>query len=327
MDDQYQRILLTDDGSPLARAAIPYAAAMARATDAKVLVVRVSKAAGLSPDELDDDDWDGYFDEKVVTHAAAEPLEAVPHLSEVVEDLKARGVRAAGSLVLRGDAAEALVEALDELEVGLLVMSSQGETGIRPAVLGSVADHLVRHARETPVLLCPSTEAAATAEDADVTIRRILLPLDGSEVSEVAVTHAAFLARAAGAELLLLRATASEADLLAASMPTGTPPVASISVEAAQAAVGAERTVARESLERVAADLRARGVGSVSVEVVAGDAADAILAATERLDIDVVVMATHGRSGLGRLLLGSVADAVSRHSQSAAVLLVRPHED
>lgn len=324
-DRMYERMILADDGSPLSRAAIPRATAVAQATEARVLVVRASKAAGTPADDLDDDDWDDYFTDEAIARAAAEPLEAEPHMSAVVDNLRRRGVRA-GSLVLHGDAGDALVEAADELDIDLLVMSSLGETGLRPALLGSVADHLVRHARETPILLCPSDDGGAASTGSE-DIRRILLPLDGSEVAEAATAHAEYLARSTGAELVLLQATASEADLLAASMPTGTPPMASISVEVAQQAAREQQASAREALEEVGGALRARGVASVSVEVVGGHPAEAILDAVERLEVDVVVMATHGRSGLGRLLLGSVADQVSRNSKRAAVLLVRPPED
>lgn len=323
-DGMYARVILADDGSPLSRAAIPRAAEVARAAGSEVLAVRVSRAAGTRADDLDEDDWAGYFTDAWDERARSAPQEAEPHLAGVVDELQARGVPRASSLVLHGDAADALVEAADELDVDLVVLSSRGESGLRRAVLGSVAEELIRKARETAVLLCPPPAEDASAE---LPVRRLLLPLDGSDVSEAAVPHAAFLARALEAELVLLRVTDSEADILAASMPVGAPPTASISAEQAQRMANDERQVAAESLRALAASLRERGLTSVGVEVVDGNAAAAILDAADRLGVDVVVMATHGRGGLGRLLLGSVADAVVRGSERAAVLLVRPHED
>ena len=317
----YERIILADDGSDLARAAIPRTAAIAAATGADVLVVRVSLATGASPDDLDEDDWDDYLTDESVATAAANPLEAEPHMASVVTDLHARGVTRAGSLVVHGDAADALVATADEFEADLLVVSSHGESGIRRAVLGSVAEHLVHHARETAILVNPPPHAGNDL------IRRVLLPLDGSEVSQVAIPHAEHLARSLGADLVLLQVTDAEGDLLAAAMPIGTPPQPSITVEMAQQVAREQHAEAEAELAVLAGALQARAVPVVEVVVVAGQPADAIIDAVNRLSIDVVVMATHGRGGLGRLLLGSVADAVARNTERAAVLLVRPHED
>jgi len=318
----YERIILTDDGSPLSRAAIPRAAALAAAGDADVLVIRVSEAAGVKPDDLDDDGWDAYLSDEAAEQAAADPLEAEPHLSEVVADLHARGVTHVGSLVVHGEPGEALVEAADELDADLIVVSSRGMSGIRRAVLGSVAEQIIRNARSVPVLLSPPP-----ADGPEPEIHRVLLPLDGSDLSQTAVPHAEYLARALGAELTLIQVTDSEAGLLAASMPVGAPPRAAIPVDAANQIAAEQRAEADVALTSVATAMQERGVANVATEVVAGEPTEAILEAVDRLGIDVVVMATHGRGGLGRLLLGSVADAVARNTERSAVLLIRPSED
>ena len=317
----YERIILADDGSALARAAVPRTAVIAAATGAEVLVVRASLAAGTPPDDLDDEGWEDYLTDEAVAAAAANPLEAEPHMASVVADLRARGVARVGSLVVHGAASEALVATADEFDVDLLVVSSHGESGIRRAVLGSVAEHLVHNAREAAILVNPPPLAGN-----DV-IRRVLLPLDGSEVSQIAIPHAEHLARSLGADLVLLQVTASEADLLTAGMPIGTPPQPGITVEVAQQVAREQHAEAEAELSVLAGALQARAVPVVDVEVVAGQPADGILSAVDRLNIDIVVMATHGRGGLGRLLLGSVADAVARNTERAAVLLVRPDED
>ncbi len=317
----YERIILADDGSELARTAVPRTAAIASATGAEVLVIRVSLAAGTPPDTLNDEDWEDYVSDAAASMAAAAPLEAEPHMSSVVADLRARGVPQAGSLVIHGDPADALVVAADELEADLIVVGSHGEGGLRRAVLGSVAEHLVHNARETAVLVNPAAQPGAGA------IRRVLLPLDGSEVSQVAIPHAEHLARSLGADLVLFQVTDAEADILTAGMPIGAPPQPSITVEVAQQVASEQYAAAEAELSVLAGELQARAVPVVEVEVVTGQPADAIIEAVERLSIDVVVMATHGRGGLGRLLLGSVADAVTRNTERAAVLLVRPPED
>jgi nucleotide-binding universal stress UspA family protein len=321
----YERILFADDGSPLARSAVPRAAAIARANDSHVLVVRASRAAGIAPDEIDYYAWDHYFTDDAREQAASDPQEAEPHLNDVVRDLQARGVLHTGSVVLRGDAAETLTEAADELEANLLVMSSRGASGLRRAVLGSVADHLIRHARETPILLSPPPDDDAPPVEQG--IERVMLTLDGSDLSQAALPYAEHLARSLDVPLYLVRVTESEADLMHATMPSGMPAAATISLEDAQQMAGEQFNAAIIDLRALAETLTARGLHEVVIEVLEGDPASAIIEASERLEADVIVMATRGRGGIGRLVLGSVADSVARRSERAAVLLIRPDDD
>lgn len=323
----YDRIILADDGSPISRASIPRAAAIAAASGSEVLAVRVSRAAGVEVDDLEGDAWPQYFTEEWLAQAESDPQEAEPHLSEALADLRARGVERVGSLVIHGTPAHALTEATDEFDADLVVMSSRGESGIRRAVLGSVTEYLVRESRETPILLSPQHAEDPAAIAPDGSIRHVMLTLDGSEVSEAAIPHAEHLARSVGAELVLLQVTDAEADIMAASMPVGSPPVATIATEDAQQMAADQQATAAAELGALGATLEERGLSDVSVEVAAGDPAETILATVDRLGIDVVVMATHGRGGLGRLLLGSVADSVMRSIERAAVLLVRPASD
>lgn len=141
-----------------------------------------------------------------------------------------------------------------------------------------------------------------------MTLGKILVPLDGSTLAETALAKAVALAReSGGAAIVLVRAT--EASTLAGRDP----------IEA-QVAVVKE---AEEYLETVAARVRAAGVKDVATSVWYGPPAPAIIEAAEMTRADVVVMSTHGRSGLGRLLLGSVAESVLRATH-IPILLLRP---
>ncbi len=158
--------------------------------------------------------------------------------------------------------------------------------------------------------------------------RKILLTLDGSELSETAIPHAVSVAKAAGTPLVLLQVVDSVAHIMAQATPAGFDlGGGAMTAQVAEEAVAAQRQGAQEFLDAAKAKIEAEGVASVSVEIVEGSAGDAIVDAAERLGCDLIVMATHGRSGLGRVLLGSVADHVVRNSPNAAVLLVRPRED
>jgi nucleotide-binding universal stress UspA family protein len=138
-------------------------------------------------------------------------------------------------------------------------------------------------------------------------LERILVPLDGSALAETALPAAVSLAEASGAALLLLRA--AEAPALAVGDPTDR-----------QIKVVRE---AEEYLETVKARVQADTRAGVNTAVWYGHPPEAIAEAAHFNRVNMVVMTTHGRSGLGRLLLGSVAEAVIR-STATPILVLHP---
>jgi nucleotide-binding universal stress UspA family protein len=148
--------------------------------------------------------------------------------------------------------------------------------------------------------------------------QRILVALDGSELAEAVLPQAEGLARATGATLLLVRAVNVPATVVAATAgDTGM-----VSPEFLDEAIQGEEEEARTYLTTVAQRLQARGL-QVSWEVVEGEPSQALIDAARRHNCDLIAIATHGRTGLPRAVLGSVADRVVRESH-LPVLLVRP---
>lgn len=313
----YQRVLLTNDGSPLSVAAIPYAAAMARTQGADLILVRVSRAVGERPDAITRETWDRAIggDGSGPTAVA---VEAEPLLSEIASRLRAMGVRRVGTLVLHGTPGPAIVEATRRLDADLVIMSSHGLSGLKRAVMGSVAEHVVRNAGPVPVMIChPLPPGVGDVLD------RIEVPLDGSTFADAAVGHAAAIASAARSSVVLVRAIDSVIDLLAASTPLVAGMLApGISIESAEELVATHRAAVRDELAAVGARLKIGGVAQVRIEIVEQRPAAAILDVARRNECRVIVMSTHGRGGLGRALLGSVADDVARNFEGGAVLLV-----
>lgn len=138
-------------------------------------------------------------------------------------------------------------------------------------------------------------------------VERILVPLDGSSLAELALSRATDLARPAGATVMLVRAAAAHA----------------IVGDPTEAQVLAVRE-GEEYLGRVAARLRAEGFEKVETSVWYGPAAPAIVEAARLGRVDLIVMSSHGRSGLGRLILGSVAESVLRGTNVPILLLRAP---
>lgn len=136
-------------------------------------------------------------------------------------------------------------------------------------------------------------------------IAKILVPLDGSALAEAALDRAIALADRDRTKVILLRAAEST------TFPGADP------VEG-QVAVVRE---AEEYLERVAGRLRQAGLRQVETSVWYGPPAAAIIEAAEFQKPDLIVMNSHGRSGIGRLILGSVAESVLRGTATPILLL------
>jgi nucleotide-binding universal stress UspA family protein len=140
--------------------------------------------------------------------------------------------------------------------------------------------------------------------------RRILVPLDGSKVAEGVLPHARGLAYAEGAELVLLTVGANPAMDFVFSDPG-----------LAQSAVQEQEERSKQYVSAVESQLKAAGF-KVSTLLRVGDVADVILGVVDELQIDVIAMSTHGRTGPARWLMGSVAERVVRSSK-VPVLLIR----
>lgn len=153
---------------------------------------------------------------------------------------------------------------------------------------------------------------------------RILVALDGSPAAEHVLVHAEALASAFGSQITLLRATLS-AEILLAQSGAGDASVGQLAPAIdPEPVLEADHASAVEYLNRVAAGLRAKNV-RVDAETPEGAANTVIVDRAAELKADVILMTTHGRSGLGRLVFGSTADSVLRHA-TCPVLLVRVHD-
>jgi len=315
----YRRILLTNDGSDLSTAAAHRAAALASALEAEIVVLRISRAAGVPADEVSPATWDDAIAGGGAPEPADEREEAYPPLSDVVPVLREAGVARVGTLVVRGEPGEAIVDAARGMRCDLVVMSTHGLSGIKRAMLGSVADHVIRNAGGTPVLLCHGEIADAGS------YRSILVALDGSELADALVPHAQAVALATGATVTLAWVVDSAFRIRSMTTPAGYPIPAGLAVDAAEEIVRAQQVAAGDHLATVSAELRGAGV-EVDARILEGDPGEALVEAATAVSADLVLLATHGRGGVGRALLGSVTDYVSRHLTTAAALIVPPRQ-
>lgn len=146
------------------------------------------------------------------------------------------------------------------------------------------------------------------------TIRQILVPVDFSEHSSAALDYAAGLARMAGASVDVLHVW---------QVPIFEPP-GPLVPEAATSLWEAARRNAEQAVETFRAAASKRGIAVRSSKAVAGTPANAIVDVAESGGYDLIVIGTHGRTGISRALIGSVAERVVRHAH-CPVLAVRSH--
>lgn len=275
------RILVPLDGSELAEGALPHARALAQALGAKVLLVRSrtmpSGDVFLPPSMIRVPDVEG------------------PAIKDYLAGFEEESVAATGS------AAEAILN--EAARADLIVMTSHGRSGLGRWLLGSVAEEVVR---KSP---CPVLVVGSRTPARDVGFGRLLVPLDGSENSELALAEAERLARAFGSTIYLLRAIVT--------------PAGEHALPSEAAAHAAEERMVKEYLEECAG--RVSGV-AVERRWEAGPAARVIGEMIDREAIDLVVMCTHGRSGWNRFVCGSVAEAVLRAAQCPVWLVKAPPE-
>lgn len=287
----YDRILVPLDGSPFAEWALPFAEAIVRHRGRLVLVRAVQAHVLPGGDEPE-------AQRRTVA-------EAERYLAAVAGRLQVAAPAEVG--VYYGSAAEGILAEIGLRDAGLVVMATHGRGGLGRAVLGSVADEVLRHA-PVPVLLVPAARAGAWPTEGPL---RILVPLDGSDFALEALGPVRRLAALTGADVTLLRAVEPPEDVIFdddAPLPLSD--------------MEPELRAARRYLEGVAGTLSA-AARRVSVVATIGPAAAAIAEHVREHPVDLIAMATHGRGGFARLMLGSVAGATLRRA-GVPLLLVRP---
>ena len=148
-----------------------------------------------------------------------------------------------------------------------------------------------------------------------IDIRHILVPTDFSKHSQNALTYAVAFAEKFGAEILLLHVVQDLALFIPEAVLVAPPPAPPVEQFAA---------AARTALERVITDLQRPGL-AIRPEVVEGTPYEEIVRFARERDVDLIVIGTHGHTGLAHILLGGVTDKVVRRAP-CPVLTVRPHE-
>jgi nucleotide-binding universal stress UspA family protein len=298
------KILVPLDGSELAERALSDATALSIPTAARLILMRAVVAHTLPG-----------------VDARAAQVDAVGeadgYLRGVATGLQHRGF-ACEIATPYGPAADWILEEASLRHADMIVMTTHSRSGPARWLVGSVAESVLARAT-LPVLLVRAwqpRERELLLQDRP----RLLVPLDGSVFAEAALPAAAALAEDVGAELVLTRVQPSPTGVLTANDGQ-----VLAYVDQEEEALAAEATDYLTSIARTLAEQRP-GV-RVSTRVQFGEPVVGITASAAETNAALIVMATHGRTGLSRAVFGSVAGRVLEHGTTSLVLVRPPNPE
>jgi nucleotide-binding universal stress UspA family protein len=299
----FRALLVPLDGSAFSEHALPFALGIARRAGAGVQLLHVHvplvHATGLSvldrgaDERAKDQEW-AYLNRMVRRWTIAAPEVRI------------------STALLEGFPPDVLREQTSEAD--LVIMATHGRGPSSRFWLGSVADALVRTADAPLLLLRPGEQSPPNALAPP--FRQLMIPLDGSDLAEQALEPTLQLGRPMEATYILLRVV-KPAMMLDPNL--GCPAMTGVDEKLTRQALDE----AQAYLDRIVERIRGQGLTVSTRVVLHTNPADAILEETREQRADLLALATHGRGGIRRLLLGSVADKVLRGG-TTPMLVCRP---
>ena len=296
-----QQMLVGLDGSPLAETILPYVTVLAKGVGAEVTLLHVVHV----PEEVQEGE----------RYQIVQPLlqqvdtQAQDYLGRVAQQLADAGL-AVKSQVITGDTAAAIVGYAQQKGMDLIALATHGRSGLQRWFHGSVAEKVL-HTTQMPLLLIrPTEEQTPSAPE----LTQIVVPLDGSAVAEAALSLAEELAASCKVPLILLQVV--ETVTLSFADPAG------MGLSSYPQVLEGLQEAADIYVQRLAATVSSKGF-SVHTETPMGTPAEKIVEYVHDHRGSLVVMTSHGRTGLAGLVLGSVARRVVQHGNTPT-LVVRP---
>jgi len=290
----YEKILVPLDGSNLSELVLAYVEELGERLGSEIILVHVC------PPKL------GSFSHKHQIY--------VEQMAQVVKEHLKRKDKVR-PVLLSGAPNKEIVDYAKKEDVSLIAMMTHGQSGVKRWLLGSTADKVIRET-DRPVLLIRA-EAPLTMRD-EGKLNKLLVPLDGSKLSEAILPYV---------EALLSPITTvpkPEVTLLHVIAPTryvaGGGSISNVHYSMVE--IQKLRSLAEGHFKHIASGLESKGI-AVTWEDPVGNTAEVIIDYAEKNNANLTAMCTHGYSGFSRLFLGSVANRILHHGNTA-LLLVKP---
>lgn len=290
-----KKILVPVDFSEASGAALATVAQMARATDAKVELLHVV------PDRVHETDpLDGHAAHDLGDLRSRTMDSAIHLLTSLTEKLEGLGVAAASHLG-SGEPVATIAGRARELKADLIVATTHGRTGFDHFLMGSVCERLLR---QTP---CPVLVVRGATPDAAMTLKGIVVAVDCSPYSRRALDLALTMALSFGAKLEIVH--------------VWEPPDFARNVQPDDALHQRLREEAKLRLDEFLQSAKLPVAFQSEPTLLAGTAAVALIRHLEAQGTDLVVLGTHGRAGIEHLLMGSVAETVTRYAPCSTLVV------
>lgn len=294
----FRQILIPLDGSQVSEQVLPYARFLARSLHLPVELLAVVDVAGLTAALPADDKA------KIESFIAATWRNSAAFLQRISNTFAGAS---ATCTVERGRPGEVVIEKAAADAQTLIAMATHGRSGIDRWLLGSVAGKVLRGTKN-PLLLVRAIQGGHTHGEA--ALKSVIVPLDGSPLAERTLPYAAALAKTM--DVLLIRAYTL----------TQTISTYDDYIPDWNKLEEVSKAEASSYLDQKVAECKQNGLAHVYPLALEGDAAEQIIQLARCTANSLVLICTHGRSGVGRWVLGSVAEKVAHHS-AGPVLLIR----
>jgi nucleotide-binding universal stress UspA family protein len=296
-----QTILVATDLSPNSLVAIQYGCNLAKPTRSKVILLHVFQVpAFASKPEI-------YFSSRDVTFEIDEAESAaLERLHTIRDEIVNPQVPCVSSMRI-GIPYEEIVDEAEKRRADLIIVGTQGMSGVARFLMGSTAERVCRHAECSVLVVRPtSRERSSTVPIAgELKLRKILVPTDLSKNSATAINYATSLTKLTGAHLTLIHVF---------QIPDyATNPEIYLSAKAPQSDIAAAQCRAVNHLQSACEKIMASGV-KCEAKMRTGVPYQEIIGEAEKIAPDLIVMGTQGDKSLARFLMGSTAERVLRHT-------------
>jgi nucleotide-binding universal stress UspA family protein len=209
--------------------------------------------------------------------------EATKHLEWVRNQAQKEGVECETIVSLGEEPYQDIIDQASKNKVNMIIMGTHGRTGMKRLMMGSVTAKVIGHA-PCNILVLPI--------DAKVEFKNVLIATDGSKYSDAAASEALKIAKRCGSSLTVISVASSDAEI----------------------------SSAKDNVKKVTETAEKEGIKTKEV-VVKGKPYEAIVETSKQKRADLIVVGSHGRAGLERLLMGSVTERVIGHSESAVLVV------
>jgi len=223
------------------------------------------------------------FDSVLPQFVEKKEKEAIKHLESVKAQAAEEGVNCVTIVSRNEEPYEDIVHLASKNNIYMIIMGTHGRSEMKRLMMGSVTAKVIGHA-SCNILVLPL--------NAKVECKNVLIAIDGSKYSEAAASEALGIAKRCGSSLIVLSVALSDAEL----------------------------TATEDNVNKVSEAAAKEDIKTTSI-VTKGKPYESIIETAKQKDVDVIVVGSHGRTGLARLLMGSVAERVIGLSESAVMVV------